>query len=241
MLASGPEWESIRPSGLPTDFAVGPAGRLWFADANAPAGDGTVQVAREARGLAVRAMGLAASRNVIFLLLPPSSRQMFAAISPPSGAELRFGRLLVGQSADGVETFGDIAAAPRLDRLFYAATYVGIIGGWSAGGRRIFLRRTVAPLPPAEVVRVPRGSRIAFHAPYSCLDLCYSAARLYVLTDVPPGAKLPVAVLDAYSAANGDYLGSIRLPRRCRQFALRGDLLATSSIHGTMIWRVALQ
>lgn len=226
--------------GLPTAFALGARGR-WFADANAPSGGGPAQLSRAAHGEAVRAMGIAVAAREIFLLLPLSAGKMFAAVRLPSGQETRFGRILRHQAEDGVEAFGDMAIDARRGVLYYAATYVGLVGAWNASGQRIFLRRTVAPLPPPKLVHVVGGARIPFRALYSSLDLAYSDGVVYLLTEVPPGAKLPTAVLDEYSGKTGAYLGSLRLPERCGQFAIRGNILATSSVHGTTVWRILRQ
>ncbi|MGH9343918.1 MAG: hypothetical protein ACRD19_09175 [Terriglobia bacterium] len=172
-----------------------------------------------------------------FICERPFGKHLFSVYSR-DGVHIRdFGVLLANQAAHGLAVLGNLASDDQSKTLFVAGIYAGFLAAYQSSGRLKYIVSTIDPLPAPHLELTTDGiKRIPFDAPYSSLSLAAARNKVFILTEIPPRARLKRSIIDVYNESTGAYLYSEEAPERSTGIAVGNGVIYTQSNSGIKLW-----
>lgn len=169
------------------------------------------------------------------MMQPPGSRELFGLFTRDGRLKKTFGRFLEDQAASSLVLDGWLESLPA-GGFVYAGMHTSFLAAYDTEGRSLFAVRTIDPQPLPKIEKSSKGVKwVDREAVPVALSLSVAGDALHVLSSFPSGLK-HIGAIDTYSAADGSYLYSRKVPENCQWVSVSGSYLYTVSETSVSQW-----
>lgn len=191
----------------------------------------------ERRPLPAAPNKLATAARGLYVMHLPGNEQLFERYDPADGTRVPFGALLRDQKRLGVILDGKIAPSPAGTSLYFAPNHNSFVAGYDQSGRQRFMVETIDHRGLPRVTAQRSGAVFAPSLTGTRIDwLSADDDSVFALVRVVAPSGITERALDVYSASDGAYQRSFRLPPEVDWAMVSTHGILTLGRHGLQEW-----